>query len=174
MIADGSPQEKALLNQLPTRAQLLLNPAPGVTVSNNIVLNRANLKALRGTPTRNVPSAINPGVTAIDGTVNFNNQANLFDFDRTDGLTPGLQDFLQVALHEIGHALGFVSAVDAVDGGTLNVSLNTLDLFRLAPGAAVPDHNPLNPKYRLFIAAWKRLPLPLANLLGPPIVRGIG
>lgn len=46
--------------------------------------------------------------------------------------------------------------------------------FSLAPGAAIPDHNPLNPKYRLFIAAWKRLPLPVANLLGPPIVRGIG
>jgi hypothetical protein len=46
--------------------------------------------------------------------------------------------------------------------------------FRLAPGAAIPDHNPLNPKYRLFIAAWKKLPLPVANLLGPPIVRGLG
>ena len=46
--------------------------------------------------------------------------------------------------------------------------------YRLAPGAAIPDHNPLNPKYRLFIAAWKRLPLPVANLLGPPIVRGLG
>ncbi len=46
--------------------------------------------------------------------------------------------------------------------------------YRLAPGAAIPDHNPLNPKYRLFIAAWKRLPLPVANVLGPPIVRGLG
>jgi FemAB-related protein (PEP-CTERM system-associated) len=46
--------------------------------------------------------------------------------------------------------------------------------FRLAPGAAIPDHNPLNPKYRLFIAAWKRLPLPVANALGPHIVRGLG
>jgi FemAB-related protein (PEP-CTERM system-associated) len=46
--------------------------------------------------------------------------------------------------------------------------------YRLAPGAAIPDHNPLNPKYRLFIAAWKKLPLPVANLLGPPIVRGLG
>ena len=46
--------------------------------------------------------------------------------------------------------------------------------YKLAPGAAIPDHNPLNPKYRLFIAAWKRLPLPVANLLGPPIVRGLG
>jgi len=46
--------------------------------------------------------------------------------------------------------------------------------YRLAPGAALPDHNPLNPKYRLFIAAWKRLPVPLANVIGPRIVRGIG
>ena len=46
--------------------------------------------------------------------------------------------------------------------------------YRLASGASIPDHNPLNPKYRLFIAAWKRLPLPVANLLGPPIVRGLG
>ena len=46
--------------------------------------------------------------------------------------------------------------------------------FALRPGASVPDHNPLNPKYRLFIAAWKRLPLPVANLLGPMIVRGVG
>jgi len=46
--------------------------------------------------------------------------------------------------------------------------------FHLAPGAAVPDHNPLNPKYRLFIAAWRHLPLPVANLIGPHLVRGLG
>lgn len=46
--------------------------------------------------------------------------------------------------------------------------------YRLAPGASIPDHNPLNPKYRLFIAAWKRLPVPVANVIGPHIVRGIG
>jgi FemAB-related protein (PEP-CTERM system-associated) len=46
--------------------------------------------------------------------------------------------------------------------------------YNLAPGASVPDINPTNPKYRLFIAAWKRLPLPIANLIGPHIVRGLG
>ena len=46
--------------------------------------------------------------------------------------------------------------------------------FHLAPGASIPDHNPLNPKYALFIKAWKRLPLPVANLVGPHIVRGVG
>jgi FemAB-related protein (PEP-CTERM system-associated) len=38
----------------------------------------------------------------------------------------------------------------------------------------LPDVNPLNPKYRLFIEAWKRLPLPVANLVGPWIARDLG
>ena len=46
--------------------------------------------------------------------------------------------------------------------------------YRLAEGARIPENNPNNPKYRLFIAAWKRLPLPVANLLGPVIARQIG
>ena len=46
--------------------------------------------------------------------------------------------------------------------------------FALAPGQSLPDNNPLNPKYRLMIAAWKRLPVPVANLLGPALVRGVG
>jgi FemAB-related protein (PEP-CTERM system-associated) len=48
--------------------------------------------------------------------------------------------------------------------------------YRLSirPGEAMPDHNPLNPKYAMFIAAWKRLPLPVANLVGPFLVRGLG
>ncbi len=46
--------------------------------------------------------------------------------------------------------------------------------YRTRPGTAIPDHNPLNPKYRLMIAAWKKLPLPVANVIGPFIVRGIG
>ena len=46
--------------------------------------------------------------------------------------------------------------------------------FHLAPGGKIPDLNPLNPKFRLFIAGWRRLPLAVANRLGPHIVRGIG
>jgi len=38
----------------------------------------------------------------------------------------------------------------------------------------VPEINPLNPKYRLFIQAWKKLPLPLANMIGPHIVKNLG
>jgi FemAB-related protein (PEP-CTERM system-associated) len=46
--------------------------------------------------------------------------------------------------------------------------------YQLRPGQAIPDINPLNPKYRLFIAAWKHLPLAIANRLGPLIARDLG
>lgn len=46
--------------------------------------------------------------------------------------------------------------------------------YRLRPGARLAEHNPTNPKYRVMIAAWRRLPLPVANLIGPQIVRGLG
>jgi FemAB-related protein (PEP-CTERM system-associated) len=38
----------------------------------------------------------------------------------------------------------------------------------------LPDVNPLNPKYRLMIQAWQRLPLAVANAIGPLIARQIG
>jgi FemAB-related protein (PEP-CTERM system-associated) len=46
--------------------------------------------------------------------------------------------------------------------------------FQLHRARAVPDHNPLNPKYQLFIKAWRKLPLPVANFLGPYIVKNLG
>jgi FemAB-related protein (PEP-CTERM system-associated) len=38
----------------------------------------------------------------------------------------------------------------------------------------VPEVNPLNPRYARFIGLWKRLPLPLANAVGPWIARDLG
>ena len=45
---------------------------------------------------------------------------------------------------------------------------------RSADGQPPRDVNPLSPKYRLQVAAWQRLPLPIANRLGPVIARGLG
>ena len=36
------------------------------------------------------------------------------------------------------------------------------------------DTNPLSAQYRLKVALWKKLPLPVANWLGPLIARGLG
>jgi hypothetical protein len=34
--------------------------------------------------------------------------------------------------------------------------------------------NPLKPKYALMVRTWRKLPLPVANLVGPWISRGLG
>lgn len=39
---------------------------------------------------------------------------------------------------------------------------------------AVPQNNPSNAKYQLMIKAWRRLPIGVANWLGPHIVRSLG
>ena len=79
----------------------------------------------------------------IDGNITFSSTFG-FDFDPTDGISANTFDFIGVAIHEIGHALGFVSGVDFLDvyggngpgAGSLGYSLNdtsiysALDMFR--------------------------------------------
>jgi FemAB-related protein (PEP-CTERM system-associated) len=46
--------------------------------------------------------------------------------------------------------------------------------YRLADGAAVPQKNPLNPRYRMLIGVWRRLPRWLVNAVGPRVVGALG
>jgi FemAB-related protein (PEP-CTERM system-associated) len=46
--------------------------------------------------------------------------------------------------------------------------------YRLYKRDSVPQNNPNNPKYRLLIAAWRRLPIGVANWLGPFLVKSLG
>ncbi|MCD2451844.1 FemAB family PEP-CTERM system-associated protein [Methylicorpusculum oleiharenae] len=46
--------------------------------------------------------------------------------------------------------------------------------FHLVKAEALPDINPLNPKYQLFIAAWKKLPLAMSQLVGPWLSKDLG
>lgn len=45
---------------------------------------------------------------------------------------------------------------------------------RRVDGAAERVVNPLDPRYARKVAMWKRLPLPVANLVGPWLSRGLG
>jgi FemAB-related protein (PEP-CTERM system-associated) len=38
----------------------------------------------------------------------------------------------------------------------------------------IPQNNPLNNKYKLFIYLWKKMPISLANYIGPMVVRNLG
>ncbi|MEM7226386.1 MAG: FemAB family XrtA/PEP-CTERM system-associated protein [Pseudomonadota bacterium] len=46
--------------------------------------------------------------------------------------------------------------------------------YKLLKASEIPSVNPLNPKYRLYIALWKRLPLAMANRIGPVVARALG
>jgi FemAB-related protein (PEP-CTERM system-associated) len=46
--------------------------------------------------------------------------------------------------------------------------------YRLVRGKRLPEVNPLNPKYSLAIRIWQRMPLFLANRIGPLISRSLG
>jgi FemAB-related protein (PEP-CTERM system-associated) len=46
--------------------------------------------------------------------------------------------------------------------------------YRLYKRDAIPQNNPSNAKFKLFIAAWRKLPIGVANAIGPHIVRNLG
>jgi FemAB-related protein (PEP-CTERM system-associated) len=46
--------------------------------------------------------------------------------------------------------------------------------YHLVKAREVPRINPANPRYRYLIETWKRLPLPLANAIGPFLARNLG
>lgn len=45
--------------------------------------------------------------------------------------------------------------------------------YHLVRATQMPDLNPNNPKYRVFINAWKRLPIGVSRLIGPWLAKGL-
>ncbi|MDQ3650186.1 MAG: NF038122 family metalloprotease [Acidobacteriota bacterium] len=75
-----------------------------------------------------------PASTDRDISIGFNS-ASSFDFNPGDGISAGLTDFDAVAVHEMGHALGFGSAVRNA-GSTTALRPTIWDMFRFRPGTA--------------------------------------
>ena len=66
------------------------------------------------------------------------NAAMDFDFDPSDGIDEGKYDFEAVVSHEIGHVLGFTSAVGQRElNPDCELAVTVWDLFRLRPGASM-------------------------------------
>lgn len=100
-------------------------------------VNRATLKAIghlnplleNGEPNADylLPDASIVFTTLGLGGANLTTGSNsVFDFDLLDGIDPNQYSFLDVAMHEIGHALGFASAA----GGMDTIEPTPLDFLR--------------------------------------------
>jgi len=91
-----------------------------------VSVTRANAKAL----------GLLPSDATSDASIIFSSNT-AFDFDPSNGTAAGQYDFITLARHEIGHVLGFVSAVDMLDqaaGLSLasQIPARILDLFRFS------------------------------------------
>ena len=78
---------------------------PYVAQQSVLLYNRANAKAI---------GLIAADDSNLDAAITFNSDLN-FDFDPSDGIGAGQFDFIGVAIHEIGHAMGFTSGVDTLE-----------------------------------------------------------
>ncbi len=112
----------------------------GSANNSSIRMTSANAKALGfASP----GSIVGNCATACDASITFAT-AFAWDYNPNDGITAGAYDFVGIATHEIGHALGFISGVDILDGNgaapgfnsDLFTYVNTLDLFRYSAQSA--------------------------------------
>ncbi|MEC9096150.1 MAG: NF038122 family metalloprotease, partial [Planctomycetota bacterium] len=116
MIQDASDDEYALVSQLPTIAELQTVPADAA--AQTMYITKANAKAL-GLDIDSITWGNGQTfcVSTCDGFFRIDDQYDDVNLPRVD-----------LIVHEIGHALGFVSSLRFTD------NLSTLDMFRLEPG----------------------------------------
>lgn len=137
MITSASSEaDDGIVAALPTFAQSSFSLPAGFSIGTQLLATKANLKAIGIT-------GLDTQFGSNDATIRFNSNF-AFDYDNSNGVSSGLFDFESVALHEIGHALGFISSVDEVDqlvsqNSTGVISPFVLDLFRFATGTQPGD-----------------------------------
>ncbi len=124
----SNPTESALYNALPVSILPTdIGNASTIHVASPILRALGAISAVANPESEPYGGAPKIGFNAAFG----------FDFDPSDGITGNRTDFDAVAVHEIGHVLGFGSEVGVHElDGSQPVFVTVWDLFRFRPGTA--------------------------------------
>jgi hypothetical protein len=95
-----------------------------VTNENRIYWTRANYKAAVGSS------------GGSDASMQYNNQFN-WDYNPANGISGSSHSFVDVVIHEVGHAMGFTSGVDF-----RNNDIEALDIYRFQRSDGGNDYDP--------------------------------
>ena len=164
MVADAANEaDDAIVAALPTAAQFLAQVPAGFTLDGRVILSQANAKALG--------FAVGAGA---DAAITFSSNFS-FDYDNSDGVAAGLIDFETVALHELVHALGFISWVDQINGAAPSATFfTTLDMFRFAANNAPTTTAEFTTKARNFVPGAAAVTSDVANNWAMSTGLGVG
>lgn len=120
-------ERSSLLNALPVNAAQTDRGESAGIAETSASLRALNLISQTADPDTELSSFGLPPAIGL-------NSKSSFDFDPRDGIAPGKLDFEAIALHEIGHILGFVSCVGQQEvDSSIYVESSIWDLFRVRP-----------------------------------------
>lgn len=124
-IAAGADASDTLQALLPTGSSIgvrYTGSSSTITAENKVYFTRANYKSTIGTASGN------------DASMQFST-AVTWDYSPSDGVTG--YSFADVVVHEVSHAMGFISAI-----GRWSKESSSLDLFRFQTTDGTADYNP--------------------------------
>jgi hypothetical protein len=138
-------QDDSILAFLPSPESIKFAYPGSLRYDNMISLTKPNLKSL-GLHTEQFDEelGVSDGLIVLNPEASAPNQEHRFDYNSADGISPSKYDFESLVVHEIGHVLGFISAVDRIDqadpASGIAIAPSTLDLFRFRslPGPGNP------------------------------------
>lgn len=123
-LVTGMDANDTLQSSLPAGTTIPVRYTNNTTNETRCFWTKANFKATAGT------------ATGSDASMQYNN-AFSWDFDPSNGINAGTYSFVDVVIHETGHAMGFTSGVDF----RFN-DIEVLDVYRFQRTDGNQDYNP--------------------------------